>query len=83
MIDTMLPRLRLGAGATERESRWSESVAVGGRKFVEGFKTDLASEANRRQIVEIAGTHFLREEPKAYKAHFDTKNLCLSSKKTK
>jgi putative transposase len=49
-----------------RESRWSESIAVGSLSFVEQVKTDLGARGFGRKITSSAAGHELREAQVAY-----------------
>lgn len=51
----------LASGDREREPKWSESVAVGRRAFVEEVKRVLASRARYRRIAEDDGASVLRD----------------------
>ena len=69
----------LTGGSMERESSWTESVAVGNRKFIEEVKVRLGIKAVGRKIREQSGTLLtLRERPAAYNADFGAKKGCLS-----
>ena len=61
-----------------RESRWSESVAVGDLPFVKNVKTELGSRAFGRNIISSAGGHELREYQVSYNDHFALKNTTLT-----
>jgi hypothetical protein len=73
----------LTGGSLERESSWSESVAVGRQNFIEEIKTCLRVKAIGRKIRGQGGTMLtLRECPAAYNAHFATEKGSLSLKNT-
>jgi hypothetical protein len=61
-----------------RESRWSESVAVGDLSSVKNVKTELGARAFGRNIISSAGGHELREYQVSYNDHFALKNSPLS-----
>jgi len=63
-----------------REPAWSESVAVGSKKFVEGIKEELAFKAIGRKIQEglHTGTNTLREPNASYSFDFGIENGALS-----
>ena len=63
-----------------REPAWSESVAVGSKKFVEGIKEELGFKAIGRKIQEgfTAGTSTLREPSVSYRVDFGIENGALS-----
>jgi hypothetical protein len=65
----------------QREGRWSESLAVGRERFVEGVKAQLKISARYREVetcVDGEG-YTLREPAVAYTTHFDPKNATLSA----
>ena len=49
-----------------RESRWTESVAVGGKSFVEGTKEKLGIKVKGRKVVEREEAYELREPQGSY-----------------
>ena len=63
-----------------REPAWSESVAVGSKKFVAGIKEELAFKAIGRKIQEglHVGTNTLREPNASYSFDFGIENGALS-----
>ena len=68
----------LRAGATARDDRWSESIAVGGERFIEQVKIELGSAAGRRQITAEDMTYTIRESSSSYGHHLGGKNNALS-----
>lgn len=60
-----------------RDSRWSEAVAVGNRKFLEGIKDNLGFPAKDRTIKEDSGISFLKEPQISYGDDFSTENDVL------
>jgi putative transposase len=50
----------------ERESRWTESIAIGNRDFVERIQNQLGVKAKGRKIVEKNGSFELKEEHTSY-----------------
>jgi REP element-mobilizing transposase RayT len=62
----------------ERETRWSESIAVGSRSVVEQVKTDLGSRGLGRKIISNAEGHELRESQLSYRHHFVGEKRALS-----
>ncbi len=68
----------LASGKLERESKWTESIAVGGKDFVEEVKGRLGHRARHRKIEEIGEKHkefILKEGQKEYlKEILRTKN---------
>jgi REP-associated tyrosine transposase len=62
-------------GTNQRESSWSESIAVGSVGYVEYIRTRLGLKRNGRVIEEQEfGRCVLREEPEPYNAVFAPKN---------
>jgi putative transposase len=66
-------------GKNQRESCWTESIAVGGFGFVEETKAMLGIKGVGRKIEEQEADRFvLREESEPYSVVFDPKNERLS-----
>ena len=57
-----------------RESKWSESIAVGSRWFIEDTKEKLGMKAHGREVVGGDGTYQLREASEPYGNIFAPKN---------
>jgi hypothetical protein len=53
-------------GDLRREKKWSESIAVGSEKFVEGLHARLGIESNRIKIVQSDQDYLLREKKISY-----------------
>jgi hypothetical protein len=68
----------LGIDEKIRETRWSESVAVGDLSFVKNVETELGARAFGRNTISSAGGHELREYQVSYNDHFPLKNTALS-----
>lgn len=64
-------------GATARDDRWSDAIAVGSEGFVEQVKAELGSAVGRRQIDAENKTYALREPSRPYSHHLDGKNSAL------
>jgi hypothetical protein len=62
----------------QREPHWSDSVAVGGREFLESILNKLHPGHRGRQIIEANGYYELREEPAAYLANFTAEKDTLN-----
>jgi len=87
-LEIALPRLAdahrdwveaaLRTSARQREPQWSESVAVGGRAFVERVQRELGGRGWFRQIEPIAGAYILRESPAAYRRTWGPQNGPIS-----
>jgi hypothetical protein len=65
-----------------RESKWTESIAVGSEQFVAATKQLLGSKAKGRQVIGENETYELREAAAPYRAHFDLKNSVLRPENT-
>ena len=65
-----------------RESRWSESIAIGSKRFIETTKEKLGIKAKGRQVVGMNGTYELREPAAPYSGNFDGENGPLSVENT-
>lgn len=63
-----------------RESKWTESLAVGSEDFVERIKEQLDVKAKSRKIIQIGNDYILSDSEIPYKAVFDPKNEALRSK---
>jgi len=64
----------------ERQAHWTESIAVGGREFIEAVKEKLGSLALGRKVYEAGGGFELREHIVSYKTDFDSKNGDIGGK---
>jgi len=65
----------------ERESKWTESIAVGSKSFIEKTKEQLGNKARGRKAIENTGTYELRERQGSYSNDFGHKNSGLRVKK--
>lgn len=63
-----------------RESKWTESLAVGSEDFVERIKEQLDLKAKSRKIVKTENDYILSDSEIPYKAIFDPKNEPLRQK---
>jgi putative transposase len=70
----------LNGDSHQRESRWSESVAVGSKTFVEQTRQQLGYRAKGRKMYEDEETYTLRETGEDY--YFSGKNSTLSPENT-
>ena len=61
-----------------RQPQWSESIAVGSEKFVQGILEKLHVRGKGRNVVEGVEQYQLREPQAAYSAHFVGENGRLS-----
>ena len=64
----------------KRASRWTESVAVGSRPFIERIKNAMGAMAKGRSIQSAEGAFELREAQCAYNSIFDPKNHNIDPK---
>ena len=65
-----------------RESKWSETIAVGSKRFVEATKGQLGIKAKGRRVLGEDGSYELREPAAAYGRDFGPKNGSLSLENT-
>jgi len=68
----------MGSDRNVRDSKWSESIAVGDHAFVKGAMDRLGVKSMYREIVEEDGISVLREPKIPYSASFDPKTGPLS-----
>jgi hypothetical protein len=61
----------------KRESRWTESIAVGSKAFVENTKAELGIKAIGREVMGADGVYELRERDVSYNAIFAGENSGL------
>ena len=64
----------VGDGNNRREEKWTKSIAVGSKEFVESVKTLLGALARGRKVTEAAEAYQLREPSALYGGHFGVKN---------
>jgi putative transposase len=64
----------LGDGNNCRNEKWTKSIAVGSKSFVEGVKTLLGALAKGRKVNEASEAYQLREPSAPYDSHFGVKN---------
>jgi putative transposase len=60
-----------------RDSKWTESIAVGSKSFVKAAKVKLGIKAKGRGVFGQGGSWSLRESPAPYKGNFGTENEAL------
>jgi putative transposase len=65
---------------TKRQSRWTQSIAVGGSPFIERIKNAMGAMAKGRSVQPTKGAFELREAQSAYNAIFDPKNRIIGLK---
>ena len=64
----------------KRESKWTESIAVGSKSFIDKTKEQLGNRARGRKAIEKAGIYELREGQSSYSDDFAYKNSGLRAK---
>jgi putative transposase len=72
----------LMSGEPARESKWTESVAVGNMQFIGAVREELGVRAAGRDIIEGDGSHELREPGVSYSYDFGVQNGTLNSENT-
>lgn len=65
-----------------RESKWTESIAVGSKRFVETTKERLGIRAKGRKVFNNNGAYELREPAVPYKGDFEPENGVLRLENT-
>jgi hypothetical protein len=65
-----------------RDSKWTQSVAAGGKGFVEMTKDRLGYRAEGRKVVKSREDYQLREQQTSYKANSGHKKVTLSDDNT-
>ena len=67
----------LKSGNNRRDTKWTESIAIGSRQYVEDTQTKLGIKAKGRSIVENNGAYELRDPQTPYNHVFDPKKTSL------
>ena len=57
-----------------RDDKWTKSIGVGSKGFVEKLKSVLIGSVSGRKVKEVAEGYQLREPSVTYKVNFDIKN---------
>jgi putative transposase len=70
------------SGRPVRDGKWTESVAVGSKSFVEKARERLGIKARARNIIEGSGMFELREPQSPYNVGFDPENGVLTTENT-
>ena len=65
-----------------RESKWTESIAVGSKGFVERTKEFLGIKVKDRKVMNRSAGYELRDPAVSYNLHFDPKNRVLRPENT-
>ena len=71
-----------GIAAPGRDDRWSESLAVGSKRFVDKVKSELGIHAKHRQVSAADDTYTLRESAQPYMVYFGSENESLGRNNT-
>ena len=71
----------LGNNDDKRDSRWSESIAVGSSQFTKRIKTAMGAMAKGRTIRGIQDGFELRKSLSGYNAVLDTENCNIAPQK--
>jgi len=72
----------LGDGNNRRDGKWTKSIAVGSKGFVESVKTLLGAIARGRKVREAAEIYQLREPSALYGSHFGVKSNDIGPENT-
>jgi len=56
----------LARSDNQRDGKWTQSIAVGSKSFIEEIKTQLGSRAQSRKILETNGSYHLRESQSSF-----------------
>ena len=75
----------LGNHGANRESHWTESVAIGSNIFVKKTLSDLGAQARGRRIIQTTETgdvFQIREESESYKPLFGSEKCDIAPKNT-
>jgi len=72
----------LGDGKNLRDEKWTKSIAVGNRRFVERIKSVMGVLAIGRKSIEVGESYQLREPATAYGAHSGAKKGNIGSDNT-
>ena len=62
------------------DSKWSESIAVGNKSFVDEVFHKLGNRARKRKVTEKAGSYLIKEPGISYNSHFGGKMGLLRAK---
>ena len=72
----------LGNGNNIRDEKWTRSIAVGSRGFVDKVKSMLGALALGRKRTEAGESYQLREPAVPYNVHFEVKKSDIGSENT-
>ena len=65
-----------------RDGKWSASIGVGGKEFVNRVKSELGARGRWKRIEGEAGEFELREPGTAYHPHFEAENEEMDQENT-
>jgi putative transposase len=65
-----------------REEKWTRSIAIGSRTFIEGIKEKMGIAAKGRKPIESGDSFQLRESVVPYNAHLGAKNSDIGAENT-
>lgn len=72
----------LGDGNNRRDEKWTKSIAVGSKGFVESVKSLLGAIAKGRKAREAVEAYQIREPSALYGGHFGVKKEGIGSENT-
>ncbi|RZB32062.1 MAG: hypothetical protein SRB1_01681 [Desulfobacteraceae bacterium Eth-SRB1] len=72
----------LDNGSNSRGNKWTKSIAVGSKGFIEEVKLLLDAMAKERKNLKTAEGYHLRETSAPYSAHLDIKNEDIGANNT-
>ena len=72
----------LKADSMRRREKWTESLAVGGNKFINDILSQMGFRANGRKIIEKGQALQIREEIQSYNPLFESQNGIIAPKNT-
>ena len=67
----------LGDGNNRHDKKWTKSIAVGSKSFVERIKTLLGAVTRGRKVREASEAYQFREPLALYDSHFGIKNYYI------
>jgi len=66
----------------EKDSKWSESIAVGRKSYVEAVHKKLGIKAKARKVEPVKESYLIREPVASYSTLFEGKNMPLRAENT-
>ena len=64
-----------------RDNKWTKSIAVGSKEFVDDVKRELGGHAKGRKARETGESYQLSEPSATYSSHFEVEKAFLAPKK--